>query len=135
LSDLTIAPLGPLVVLLVEDDELLRSEVAAFLTDEGYRVIQSSNADDAVDLLKGGLLANIVLTDIHMPGSIDGFGLARHVLQTCPGTRVILTSGRDYNVPAWPHLTAVGPIIPKPYDPEVLLANLKGNSQSFRKME
>lgn len=80
-------------VLLVEDEPLSREVVAAFLEDAGYDVTTTCTADEALILLNEDLFG-ILLTDITMPGQIDGIGLAEHAREIHPGLPVVFVSGR-----------------------------------------
>ena len=79
-------------VLVVEDNEALRRVVARQVTDLGYRVIAVQDAAEALSLLERERVA-LLFTDVVMPGEMDGFGLAEHVLAHWPDVRVVLTSG------------------------------------------
>jgi len=79
-------------VLVVEDNEALRRLVARQVAELGYRVIAAPNAAEALALLDSGGV-DLLFTDVIMPGDMDGFGLARHVLARWPHVRVVLTSG------------------------------------------
>jgi CheY-like chemotaxis protein len=80
-------------ILLVEDEIIIRLGLAEFLRERGYTVIEAAMASEAVDVLKTGPLIDLVITDIRMPGEMDGFGLARWVRVYAPKVKVILTSG------------------------------------------
>lgn len=80
-------------VLLVEDEPMTREIVAAFLEEAGYDVTATCTGDEAVILLNEDLFG-ILLTDITMPGQIDGIGLAEHARQIHPGLPVVFVSGR-----------------------------------------
>src|SRR5664279_5170450 len=77
-------------ILVVEDNELLRLTVAEYLRDSGFDVLEASNGDEAIFMLKGDACAaiNIVFSDIRMPGSTDGFGLAQWVRVHRPDAQV-----------------------------------------------
>jgi DNA-binding response OmpR family regulator len=79
-------------VLLVEDEPLTRQVVAAFLEDAGYDVTTTCTGDEAMILLNEDLFG-ILLTDITMPGQIDGIGLAEHAREIHPGLPVVFVSG------------------------------------------
>ena len=85
----------PHVVLVVEDEILVRSMVAEFLRQAGYTVVEASNAAEAVEIFRTGITINLVFSDITMPGpdAMDGIGLARWIVQHRPAVDVILTSG------------------------------------------
>jgi CheY-like chemotaxis protein len=84
---------GGELVLVVEDNPKLRQVVIKQLTDLNYRVAEAENAGAALDLLDGGLAVDLLLSDIVMPGEMDGCALAREFTARCPGVRVLLTSG------------------------------------------
>ena len=81
------------IILVVEDDALLRFMTADFLRDCGLRVLEAANADEAVGLLQTTSQICAVFTDIQMPGTMDGLGLARWISSERPKIRVLLTSG------------------------------------------
>jgi CheY-like chemotaxis protein len=66
-------------ILVVEDDVLVRMPIAQHLRGCGYKVIEVVSADEAMAvLLHRETVVDVVFSDIEMPGSIDGFGLARY---------------------------------------------------------
>src|SRR5258708_5647926 len=81
-------------VLVVEEEVLVRLSLAATLRDEGFFVLEAANADEAVAVLASSTPIDIVLTDVNMPGSLDGVALGRYVRSTRPGLKVIVVSGR-----------------------------------------
>jgi DNA-binding response OmpR family regulator len=84
---------GPLLV--VEDDGLIRMDLADTLQDAGYAVLEAANADEAWAILLEADVSALI-TDIDMPGSMDGLELARRVCDRWPDCRIIVISGR-YN--------------------------------------
>ncbi len=72
-------------LLLVEDEVLIRLTVADYLRDCGYHVIEASNAQEALSVLTSDIDIDIVFSDVQMPGTIDGFGLARWGARSPPG--------------------------------------------------
>ena len=79
-------------VLVVEDEILIRSVVAGFLRDAGYRVIEAAEAAEAVAIFASRTQIDLVFSDINMPGPMDGIGLMRWIVDHHPGIHVILTS-------------------------------------------
>ena len=69
---------GP-VILIVEDEFLLRLDSAETIESAGFEVIQAANADEAIAILKARPDIHVVFTDIQMPGSMDVLKLARFV--------------------------------------------------------
>lgn len=82
----------PHAVLIVEDEPLLRFDAVDALENAGFSTFEAANADEALVLLKRNKI-DTLYTDINMPGSMDGLGLARRVLSLWPKTRVIIASG------------------------------------------
>ncbi|WP_376091906.1 ATP-binding protein [Roseomonas sp. CCTCC AB2023176] len=112
-------------ILLVEDEPLLRRLSAASLAAAGHDVTDAADAEDALDLLAGGLVPDLLLSDVTLPG-LDGLSLARAARGICPGLRVILSSGY---APATlgADLPAEGiAFLAKPYRTAELLAAISG---------
>src|SRR3546814_6125781 len=80
-------------VLGAEDDTLVRSAIAEALRDAGFRVMEAASADEALAYLEAAERVDLVFSDIQMPGSLDGFGLARRLRGRHPELPIILTSG------------------------------------------
>jgi CheY-like chemotaxis protein len=68
-----------MVVLAVEDEPIVRMSMSDFLDDAGYKVFEAVNADEAIALLQARSDVQVVVTDIEMPGSMNGLELARVV--------------------------------------------------------
>ena len=81
------------LVLIVEDEPLLRMHAAALLAAEGYDTLEAGSADAAIELLEGGADIRAVFTDIDLPGEMDGLHLAAAVRDRWPPIELILTSG------------------------------------------
>jgi CheY-like chemotaxis protein len=82
-----------ITVLVVEDEFLIRMDIVAFLEDEGFKVQEASNADEAIALLAASPDIKVLFTDIDMPGTMDGLKLAAAVRDRWPPVRIIVTSG------------------------------------------
>lgn len=78
-------------VLVVEDEILIRIMLSDQLRDAGYQVIEASTADEALALLEI-CHPDLIVSDVRMPGSIDGMGLLAVVRKTLPMLPVIITS-------------------------------------------
>ena len=87
-------PLSLSTVLVVEDDEILRMCTANVVADAGFIPVEAANADEAVAILESRSDIALVFTDIQMPGSMDGLGLARTVHDRWPAIKIILVSGQ-----------------------------------------
>ena len=87
-------PLDASVVLIVEDDDLVRMNAVEMLEDAGLTVTEACNADEAWGILEQRTDIGVLFTDIYMPGSMCGKTLAEHVHASWPNIRLVLTSGR-----------------------------------------
>ena len=114
----------PTVILVVEDEALVRMIASDILTEEGgYRVFEAVNAEEALTLLESRHDVRLVFTDVEMPGSLDGFALARIVDMRFPGIKVIVTSGRM--TPGAGDLPKGTRFLPKPYPPLALVGMVR----------
>lgn len=106
-------------VLLVEDEFLLCDMLSEVLADHGFEVHAVANARDAIQHLTCGSPCDILLTDINLPGNIDGAALARLARELRPRLPVVYASGSYKKLE---ELDAVpGSIfVPKPYNPDKL---------------
>jgi CheY-like chemotaxis protein len=86
--------LVPAVVLVVEDEMLLRMRAVDMVEDAGYASVEAVDADEAVAILESRSDIALLLTDIQMPGSIDGLKLAHWVHERWPPMKIILVSGQ-----------------------------------------
>ena len=80
-------------VLLVEDNLELGDVTAALLAEHGARVMRAANAVEALRLLAGETVLDIVLSDVVMPGDLDGLALARRLREERPSLPVVLITG------------------------------------------
>jgi CheY-like chemotaxis protein len=99
-------------VLVVEDELLIRFMLSEELRDAGYHVIEAFNADEALAILES-LLPDAIVSDVRMPGRLDGIGLLAAVREMFPTLPVIITSGHAQPARAAAH--GVTKFIPKPY--------------------
>jgi DNA-binding NtrC family response regulator len=112
------------VVLLAEDEMLIRMETADALGDEGFLVIEVGNAKEALLALQNtSSSVHVLFTDIQMPGSMDGLQLAHHVRQCWPSIALIMTSGRAEL--ASEQMPAGSRFLPKPYDHSNVVAHIR----------
>ena len=81
-------------ILLIEDEGLIRMATAAMLEDAGYMVLEAANADDALITLGNNKRIDVVITDVQMPGKIDGLTLVGIITRDYPLIRSLVTSGR-----------------------------------------
>jgi CheY-like chemotaxis protein len=95
---------GQPVVLIVEDELLIRLNAVEMIESAGFQALEAANADEAIRILEARDDIRIVFTDVHMPGSIDGLKLAHAVRDRWPPIKLIVTSGQtivpDSAIPA-----------------------------------
>jgi|SRR3954454_12171275 len=101
------------VVLVVEDESLIRMNAMTMVEEAGFEAIAASNADDAIRILESRNDIRAVFTDVHMPGTMDGIRLVRVVRNRWPPVALIVTSGQT-NVPET-DLPTGGRFLRKPY--------------------
>ena len=84
----------PAVVLVVEDEMLLRIRAVEMVEDAGFTSVEAVDADEAVAILESRSDIALMFTDIQMPGTMDGLKLAHIVHKRWPPIRIILVSGQ-----------------------------------------
>src|SRR6202045_5185110 len=84
----------PAVVLVVEDEMLLRMRAVDIVGDAGYTSVEAVDADEAVAILESRSDIALLFTDIQMPGTMDGLKLAHAVHERWPSIKIILVSGK-----------------------------------------
>jgi CheY-like chemotaxis protein len=84
----------PAVVLIVEDEMMLRMCAIDMVEDAGYTPIEARDADEAVAILESRSDIALMCTDIQMPGSMDGLELAHTVRARWPSIKIIVVSGQ-----------------------------------------
>ena len=101
-------------VLVVEDEWLARAAITSVLQEDGWSVFAVSSGEEALDILGGSTAIDLVFTDIHLAGTIDGWevGLASREAGDTP---VVYTSGKTLA-----HSVEPGHFFAKPYDPAVV---------------
>ncbi len=106
------------VVLVVDDEPLIRWSLGDDLRDQGFHVLEASDADEAIATIMGNPEIEAIVTDIDMPGTMDGFRLAAFVRGRWPSIRIIVTSGNwtADNV----SVRCCERFVAKPYDPKVV---------------
>jgi CheY-like chemotaxis protein len=109
------------MVLLVEDDPDVRDYARAVLENLNYRVIEAADCDEALSVLRGPHLLDLLFSDVILPGEMDGRAIAREGLKIRPDLKVILTSGNwDLTSPNGMPMLEGAVVLPKPYTEENL---------------
>lgn len=79
-------------VLVVDDDVLVRVAVSENLRDAGFQVLEAASAHDALGVMLAQMPIHVLITDLRMPGAMDGFGLALAARGSAPDTKVLVMS-------------------------------------------
>src|ERR1700682_6339283 len=115
------------VVLIVEDEFLLRMNAVDMIAAAGFEAIEAANADEAIEILENRLDITVVFTDIQMPGSMDGLKLAAAIRGRWPPIKIVATSGivdvRKANLPEG------GRFLSKPYSSAKIIGTLRALSR------
>lgn len=113
----------PLVVLLVEDEPLVRMLGVDVLEDAGFTVVEAANAAEALKALESRTDVRVLFTDVNMPGELDGLELARLVHERWPEIRLLIASGQVF--PAPEELPDNGQFVPKPWEPTAVVKRIQ----------
>ena len=109
----------PTVVLVVEDEPLLRELVVETIEDAGFVALGAGDAEEAIVLLQARPDIAVMFTDINMPGSMDGLELAQTVRDRWPPIKILVASGQI-------RLQQSDlPFLEKPYRGETMIARLR----------
>ena len=111
------------VVLLVEDQPLVRLMTADLLLEANFRVIEAADAEEALRVLKAEVAVDVLLSDVEMPPGINGYDLASQVHRHWPWVEILIMSGRE-----WPRENDLPPgavFLAKPFSNAKLLAHVQ----------
>ena len=114
---------APVLILIVEDEIIVRICTAALLQDAGCSVIEAADGEEALRAFEAHADVTTVFTDINMPGAFNGLSLAHKISHLRPQVQLILTSGRGS--PSEAEMPAGGHFLPKPYDCAQLTALIR----------
>ncbi len=128
LDDSTPAPLfgGLETILVVEDEEAVRSSTVELLSALGYQVFEAEDAARAVDLIESGAKIDLVFSDVMMPGPLTSLDLSKAVRSRLPSAQLLFTSGYAEGVLAHDGRLDTGVnLLQKPYNADVLSARIR----------
>jgi DNA-binding response OmpR family regulator len=111
----------PVRILVVEDDPLIREFVVEALREEGYHVIHASTGEEALAWCKRQV-TDLLVTDIMLPGKVDGWQIAEHCREHDPGLPVIYATGFS---PVEARPVAGSLSLQKPYHPDEVVRAVK----------
>lgn len=106
-------------VLVVEDEPIIRLGMVSSIEDAGYTVIEAASADEAIARLDRDSEVGVVVTDVDMPGSMDGIRLAHYVRNRWPPIQLLVISGKVGVLPG--ELPDGARFMSKPYQEPALL--------------
>lgn len=109
-------------ILVVEDEPFVRDDLVDFFEDRGFEVLAAGDADEAIRLLDEQPPVAALLTDIRMPGSMDGLRLAHVVRERHPPTVLVVASG--VVCPSREDLPEGALFFAKPFNPRAVLRQL-----------
>ena len=109
-----VPPLGRAVVLVVEDEPLVRMMVTELFEDEGFEVLEAATADQALGIFGERPDVRLLFTDVEMPGTLDGYALARWAHVNRPAVKTLIVSGRA--MPRAGDIPEGAAFLGKPYD-------------------
>ena len=114
---------SPVVVLVVDDEAVLRFIASDVLEDHGFRVLEAEDAKAALKVLADHPDVKVLFTGVNMPGALDGLDLAREAHVRWPDLKLVVTSGRprpdDKDIPD------DGRFVAKPYSPDHLVGEIR----------
>ncbi|HEY1748637.1 MAG TPA: response regulator [Xanthobacteraceae bacterium] len=106
------------VLLVVEDEVLIRLSTSDFLRNEGFTVLEAGSAREALTVLNARYDVSVVITDIHMSGEFEGLELIREIRRSFPAVKIVTASAYQITEP-------VEAVITKPYSLERLSSVIK----------
>ena len=117
---------GTETILVVEDDEGVRSTVVDMLTDLGYRVLKAKDAQSALVVIESGIPIDVLFTDVVMPGALRSTELAKKARDRLPAITVLFTSGyTDNAIVHGGRLDEGTHLLSKPYTREALARKVR----------
>ena len=120
------------VILVVEDEPLVRDVVCEFLQSRGYSTVEAGNAEEALQSLAEDKTIQMVITDIVIPGEMDGRMLGERINKIFPEVPVVFTTGYASQVPGLSEEDIQRmTILRKPYDLDLLAATIMKALQSM----
>jgi CheY-like chemotaxis protein len=109
-------------VLVVEDEPIIRLGIVSSIEDAGYAVVEAASADEAISLLARDSEVAVIVTDVDMPGSMDGIRLAHYVRRRWPPIQMLVISGKIGVIPG--ELPSGVRFMSKPYQEPQLLSTI-----------
>jgi CheY-like chemotaxis protein len=112
------------VILVVEDDPIIRMGALQLVFDAGFEALEADNADEAIRILEARSDIHLVFTDVGMPGTMDGIKLAHYIRQRWPLVKLIVASGK--HILDESHLPVGARFFSKPYSDKTIVGAMMG---------
>ena len=112
------------VVLVVEDEVLIRMGAVDLVESAGFEAVEARDADEAIQILKARSDIGLVFTDVDMPGTMDGLKLCRYIRERWPPVRLIVASGMA--ILDQSQLPEGARFFPKPYVEQSIVEAIRG---------
>ncbi|NBA96316.1 response regulator [Pseudomonas sp. R5(2019)] len=114
------------VVLIVEDEPVIRMVLVEYLSGLGYRVLEAEDGEQAFEILASKPLLDLMVTDYRLPGGISGVQIAEPAVKMRPDLKVIFISGYPQEIlESGSPIARKAPILTKPFDLDTLHAQIK----------
>jgi CheY-like chemotaxis protein len=117
------SPDRPTLVLVVDDEPLVRMLGTDVLEDAGFVVVEAGNAAEALQILEAHPEVSVLFTDVNMPGEMNGIDLAQRVNERRPDVRLLIASGQAS--PRRDELPDGSVFLRKPWDPEAVVERIR----------
>jgi len=116
------------VALIVDDEPFARLSAVQVLVDQAYLVLEAADADEALALLHRNDDVSLVVTDIAMPGQMDGLAMARHLRRRDSSLALVIATGRAFPDPG--ELPPAVEYLEKPYSAHALLHKVRAAEEA-----
>jgi response regulator RpfG family c-di-GMP phosphodiesterase len=126
MADRNSKPTNIRTVLVLEGDALVRMPLVQLLRECGYRVVEAATTDQAIAILeRTNIPVEVVLSEIDIPGSVNGFGFAQWARSVRPELQILLAGTPEHTVRNAAELCEVGPMLKKPFEHKLVLDRIK----------
>jgi DNA-binding NtrC family response regulator len=121
-------------VLIVDDEPAVRRVLTEMLSESEFEALEAESASQALHTLRtAGAGISVLVTDVRMPGALNGLDLAKFTRNSWPWIKVIVTTG--YSESAQQELPQNVRFLPKPWEPEQMMSNILGAAADFEAVQ
>ncbi len=114
-----------ITVLVVDDDPQVLALTSELLSEGGYRVLSATDGNDTLSVVASEAEVQLMVTDVVMPGGMNGLELAERVKRDKPDLRILYVSGYPKDDVTWGHRVLHGKLLSKPWRPHELMREVK----------